>query len=75
MLSLIIFHQGKITRKHAETILFPELDISNAIRELLELNLIEETDAYYELKHASIIDQWEKHMDEFQQINTVVYIM
>lgn len=73
MLSLIIFHQGKITRKHAETILFPELDISNAIRELLELNLIEETDAYYELKHASIIDQWEKHMDEFQQINTVVY--
>lgn len=73
MLSLIIFHQGKIKRKHAETILFPELDISNAIRELLELNLIEETDAYYELKHASIIDQWEKHMDEFQQINTVVY--
>ena len=53
--------------------MFPELDISNAIRELLELNLIEETDAYYELKHASIIDQWEKHMDEFQQINTVVY--
>ena len=73
MLSLIIFHQGKIKRKYAEMIFFPEIDISNAIHELLELNLIEETDTYYELKHASIIDQWEKHINEFQQINTVVY--
>lgn len=73
MLSLIIFHKGKIKRKNAEMIFFPELDISNAIHELLELNLIEETDSYYELKHASIIDQWEKHIDEFEQINTVVY--
>ena len=68
MLSLIIFHQGKIKRKYAEMIFFPEIDISNAIHELLELNLIEETDTYYELKHASIIDQWEKHINEFQQI-------
>lgn len=51
----------------------PELDISRAIHKLLELNLIEETDDFYELKHASIIDQWEKHIDEFEQINTVVY--
>lgn len=73
LLSLIIFHRGKIKRKYAEKILFPELDILNAITELLELNLIEETNTYYELKHASIIDQWEKHIEEFEQINTVVY--
>lgn len=73
MLSLIIYHMGKIKRKNAEMIFSPELDISKAIHELLVLNLIEETDDFYELKHASIIDQWEKHIDEFEQINTVVY--
>lgn len=73
MLSLIIYHKGKIKRKNAEMIFSPELDISRAIHKLLELNLIEETDDFYELKHASIIDQWEKHIDEFEQINTVVY--
>ena len=73
MLSLIIYHKGKIKRKNAEMIFSPELDISKAIHELLVLNLIEETDDFYELKHASIIDQWEKHIDEFEQINTVVY--
>lgn len=73
VLSLIIYHKGKIKRKNAEMIFFPELNISNAIHELLGLNLIEETDDYYELKHASITDQWEKHIVEFEQINTVVY--
>lgn len=73
MLSLIIFHQGKIKKKNAEMIFLPELDISNVINELLELNLIEETNGYYVLKHASIIDQWEKHIDEFEQINIIVY--
>lgn len=73
VLSLIIYHKGKIKRKNAEMIFFPELNISNSIYELLGLNLIEETDDYYELKHASIIDQWEKHIIEFEQINTVVY--
>lgn len=73
MLSLIIYHKGKIKRKSAEMIFSPELDISKAINELLVLNLIEETDDFYELKHASIIDQWEKHIDEFEQINAVVY--
>lgn len=72
VLSLIIYHKGKIKRKNAEMIFFPELNISNAIHELLGLNLIEETDDYYELKHASITDQWEKHIVEFEQINTVV---
>lgn len=73
MLSLIIYHKGKIKRKNAERIFTPGLNVPRAIYELLELNLIEEADDYYELKHASIIDQWEKHVDEFEQVNTVVY--
>lgn len=73
LLSLIIFHKGKIKRKNAEMIFFPELNISNAVHELLDLNLIDENNSFYELKHASIIDQWEKHIDEFERINTVVY--
>lgn len=73
MLSLIIYHKGKIKRKNAEMIFTPGLNVPRAIHELLGLNLIEETDDCYELKHASIIDQWEKHIDEFMQINTVVY--
>lgn len=59
LLSLIIFHKGKIKRKNAEMIFFPELNISNAVHELLDLNLIDENNSFYELKHASIIDQWE----------------
>lgn len=73
MLSLIIYHKGKIKRKNAEMIFTPGLNVPRAIHELLGLNLIEETDDFFELKHASIIDQWEKHIDEFIQINTVVY--
>lgn len=73
MLSLIIYHKGKIKRKNAEMIFTPGLNVPRAIHELLGLNLIEETGDCYELKHASIIDQWEKHIDEFIQINTVVY--
>lgn len=73
MLSLIIYHKGKIKRKNAEMIFTPGLNVPRAIRELLRLNLIEETGDYYELKHASIIDQWENHVDEFEQVNAVVY--
>lgn len=73
MLSLIIYHKGKIKRRHTEMIFYPDLDVSKAIHDLLGLNLIEETDDYYALKHASIIDQWEKHIEEFGKINTVVY--
>lgn len=73
MLSLIIYHKGKIKKKNARMIFTPGLDVTRVIHDLLELNLIEETEDYYELKHASIIDQWEKHIAEFEQINTVVY--
>lgn len=73
MLSLIIYHKGKVKRKNAEMIFTPGLNVPRAVQELLELNLIEEVGDYYELKHASIIDQWEKHVDEFEQVNTVVY--
>lgn len=73
MLSLIIYHKGKIKIKSAEMIFSPELDISKAIHKLLVLNLIDETNDFYELKHASIIDQWEKHIDEFEHIDVVVY--
>ena len=73
LLSLIIYHKGKIKRKTAEMIFSPELNIAKATNELLGLNLIEKTDDNYALKHASILDQWEKHINEFEQINTVVY--
>lgn len=73
MLSLIIYHKGKIEKRNAEMIFAQGLDVKSAISQLSKLNLIEQTDDYYELKHASIIDQWEIHNDEFKQINTVVY--
>lgn len=73
LLSLIIYHKGKIKIKTAEMIFSPELDITKATNELLGLNLIENIDDNYTLKHASILDQWENHIDEFEQINTVVY--
>lgn len=73
ILSLIIYHKGKVKRKTAEMILYPSANIEKTVGILSELNLIEMTDEYYELKHASIIDQWEKHPEEFRIIDNVLY--
>lgn len=73
MLSLIIYHKGKIKKKTSEQIFSPGLNVSKTFQKLSYLNLVEEEDSFYKIKHASIIDQWDKHINEFAKVNAVVY--
>lgn len=73
ILIMVIYHQGKLALKHAQNIFPKELDFENSITELINRNFIEMVANYIKLKHASITDQWEKHISDFLTINAVVY--
>lgn len=73
ILAFLNLHEGRMDINLLKSLIANQMDIQKELKILINQNLIRVFMQNVEFEHASIRDQWEKNIDEFQDVDNLAY--
>lgn len=73
IIALLNLHEGRMEISLLKSLVTTQMDIQKELRALSNQNLIHIFQQNVEFDHASIRDQWEKNIGEFQELDSLAY--
>lgn len=73
ILALLVLHEGRIGMQLIKNFAIDQMDLQKELKDLTQKNLIKIFQQTVEFEHASIKDQWDNNISEFQEVDSLAY--
>lgn len=73
LLALLVLHEGRIGIQLIKSLTTKQMDLQKELDDLKNKNLIKIFQQTVEFEHASIKDQWDNNVSEFQEVDSLAY--
>lgn len=73
VLALLVLHEGRIGIQLIKSLTTKQMDLQKELDDLKDKNLVKIFKQTVEFEHASIKDQWDNNISEFQEVDSLAY--